>query len=284
MLYVGQSTDPEKNERETLDFCKVAGISLTFEKDKNDLYNWQQLYEPDIVFFAGYSSIIKTSHFNSVTHGIYNIHFGILPQFRGPAPVFWQLKKGLKEIGLTIHRMTDKLDSGNIIWQHKITNQAHFTYDFVNRLFFNLQTTGVLNIIETINKGTKPSEITQNEDQAAYYERPQLKDIFINWNEMSAEEILHLIKACNPWNSGATTLINGFELKILDATITITNKQLYKQGTVILKDNYNFAVACIENKLLNINYFKIDTNYIPARFAIAYGFKTGQCFTDYPVN
>jgi methionyl-tRNA formyltransferase len=282
MLYVGKSTAPDQNAAETLGFCNAAGIPVTFENGKQDLYNWSQVHEPDIIFFAGYSSIVKVEELSHVRHGIYNIHFGRLPQFRGPAPVFWQLRKGYKEIGLAIHRLTDKLDSGPVIWQYNIINLPHFSYDHVYQLFGELQVKGVTDILNGINANWPLPEVEQNESQSAYYERPELKDVMINWSDMEAGEIIDLIKACNSWNTGAITMINGFELKILDATVTTAYQHRYRPGTIVINDNGDFTTVCKGDKLLHINFFKIgSSNYIPARFAGAYGLKTGQNFESY---
>lgn len=281
MLYVGKTADPNQNPSETVNFCNAAGIELTFESEKDDLYNWQQLNQPDIIFFVGYSHVVKTARLTDVKWGIYNVHFGLLPQFRGPAPVFWQLRNGLKEIGLVIHRLVDKLDSGAVVWRHKVLNEPHFSYDYVHQLFGELYIKGVFNILDSITAGKMLPEIEQDESKAAYYERPQLKDIMINWGTMEAEEIIDVIKACSSWNMGAPTLINGSELKILDAAVTISNKMYYAPGTIILNANFGFTVACRSNKLLNINFFNIKNCYVPARFASKYGFNTGQRFISY---
>lgn len=49
--------------------------------------------------------------------GCLNVHPSLLPAFRGPAPVFWQLRAGLREIGVTIHRMNGEFDQGPILTQ-----------------------------------------------------------------------------------------------------------------------------------------------------------------------
>ena len=281
MLYVGKTADPNQNPSQTVSFCNAAGIELTFEHEKDDLYNWQQLNQPDIIFFIGYSHVVKTTRLTDVKWGIYNVHFGLLPQFRGPAPVFWQLRNGLKEIGLVIHRLIDKLDSGPVIWQYKTLNEPHFSYDYVHQLFGNLYVKGILQILDSISAGKRLPEIEQDECKAAYYERPQLKDIMISWDTMEAKEITDVIKACNSWNMGALTLINGSELKILDATVTISNKMYHTPGTIVLNNNFGFGVACKGGKLLNINYFKINDCYAPGRFAGKYGLNTGQRFINY---
>jgi methionyl-tRNA formyltransferase len=277
MLYVGSSAAPDNSVPETVSYCNAAGIGLKFEHDKADLYDWLQQH--DIVFFSGYSHIVKTQYLKQITYGAYNIHFGALPQFRGPSPVFWQLRKGGQKIGLAIHVLTDQLDSGPIIWQQNIPNQPHYNYDNVYQLFGQLQIQGVLAVLDGINSGNRLPLIEQDENLAAYYPRPGLNDVFINWHEMDAEQVIDTIKACNPWNMGAISLINGQELKILDASVDLTNHHSYPSGTIIVDEN-TFAVVCKGEALLNINFFKIGNNYVPARFAGAYGLQTGQSFVS----
>jgi methionyl-tRNA formyltransferase len=82
---------------------------------------------------------------------------------------------------------------------------------------------------------------------------------------------------------GAISLINGQELKILDASVGLTNHNSYPSGTIIIQED-KFAVVCKGGQLLNINFFKIGNNYVPARFAGAYGFKSGQSFVSNAPN
>jgi len=277
MLYVGSSTAPENNAPETIRYCNAVGIELTFEHDKTNLYAWLQ--QQDIVFFSGYSNIVKTQYLEQVPYGAYNIHFGALPQFRGPSPVFWQLRNGGQEIGLAIHVLADQLDSGPVIWRQNIPNQPHYNYDNIHQLFGQLQIQGVLAVLNGINSGNKLPLIKQDENLAAYYPRPELKDVFINWQEMDAAEVMDIIKACTPWNIGAISLINGQELKILDASVGLANHYSYPSGTIIVNKR-TFAVMCKGERLLNINFFKMGNNYVPARFAGAYGLKSGQSFVN----
>jgi methionyl-tRNA formyltransferase len=282
VLYIGKSGEPHQNFQDLAAFCYAQGIALNFESNQNDLYNWQQLHQPDIVFFAGYTSTVKTSGFGDTRYGIYNIHFGRLPQFRGPSPVFWQLKNGVKELGLSIHQMTDKMDSGPVVWRYTITSQPHFNFDYVNQLFAQMQVNGVVELLENIHKDKPLTEIPQNENKAAYYKRPQLKDVMINWDEMDCEEIINLIRACNSWNAGASALINNAELKILDATPGDEPAAPQLPGTITITetDPASFSVACKDNQLLRIKFFKMNNCFSPARFAAAYGLKTGHRFVS----
>jgi len=96
---------------------------------------------------------------------------------------------------------------------------------------------------------------------------------------MEAKEIVDLVKACNSWNNGVSTLINGFELKVMDANVIAKNGVDHAPGTIIITNN-SFSVVCIKQKWLAINFFNINNTFIPARHAEAYGLKTGQKFAN----
>lgn len=277
MLYLGKSEDPGLNVNEITGFCKARGIAVYTEHDKEELYAWQQMFSPDILFFSGYSQKVNVARLEDVKNGVFNIHFGKLPAFRGPSPVFWQLKKGEPNLGLTIHRLTDKFDSGAVVWEHHIKNEEHCNYSYVNDVFGDLQARGVLDVLEYINHSRPLNQLPQDETRAVYYNKPQLADIMINWEQMTAREIVNLIKACNPWNRGASTLINGHELKILDAEQILITRANTLPGTIDIA-NKTFNVTCVNGASLNINFFNINNTSIPARHAGFYGLKTGQQF------
>jgi methionyl-tRNA formyltransferase len=74
----------------------------------------------DIILSIAAPQIFKKEILNSVKYGCINSHSSLLPENKGMMPVFWGLYKGEPEIGVTIHYMDEKLDSGNIIKQEKV--------------------------------------------------------------------------------------------------------------------------------------------------------------------
>ena len=106
MLYFGKSAHADISVSDIAGFCRMTYISFHAEDDKKELYNWQQLNEPDIVFITGYNHKIDVRELSGVPKGIFNIHFGKLPQYRGPLPVFWQLKNSEAKLGITIHKIS----------------------------------------------------------------------------------------------------------------------------------------------------------------------------------
>ena len=49
--------------------------------------------------------------------GCFNIHPSLLPHYRGPSPIFWQLRDGLTSLGVSVHHMTPQLDKGPLLAQ-----------------------------------------------------------------------------------------------------------------------------------------------------------------------
>ena len=79
-----------------------------------------RVFEPDVVFCAGFPWKLPADALAVPTHGIVNGHPSLLPRYRGPSPVAWAIREGETEIGFTFHYMDADLDTGNILAQVSI--------------------------------------------------------------------------------------------------------------------------------------------------------------------
>jgi methionyl-tRNA formyltransferase len=77
-------------------------------------------YQPDIICVACFSNYIPRSLLALPRLGCLNVHPSLLPDNRGPLPLFWTFRFGHEVTGVTIHMMTDKLDSGPIVAQETL--------------------------------------------------------------------------------------------------------------------------------------------------------------------
>ncbi len=75
---------------------------------------------PDVVLVSCFPYRVPPRLLHLPTHGFLNLHPSRLPHYRGPYPLFWQLRDGLDEIGLTVHAMDEGLDSGPIALQSSV--------------------------------------------------------------------------------------------------------------------------------------------------------------------
>ena len=99
--------------------CKVANYHA------EDTIELLRATEADLGILYG-TNIIKESVFSIPRIGSINIHQGLAPIYRGGPTVFWELFNGEKEIGITVHFVASKVDTGDIILQKTLP----LRYDF----------------------------------------------------------------------------------------------------------------------------------------------------------
>ena len=76
--------------------------------------------EPDLLLLACLPHIVGRATRRTARLGALNLHPSALPRFRGPNPVFWQLRAGVARAGVTVHVATDTVDAGPIVVQRSI--------------------------------------------------------------------------------------------------------------------------------------------------------------------
>ncbi|MCA9873849.1 MAG: hypothetical protein KC441_09345, partial [Anaerolineales bacterium] len=77
--------------------------------------------QPDIACVACFDRRIPGGVLAIPRHGFLNVHPSLLPDFRGPAPLFWTFREGIRATGVTVHFMDEGLDTGDIVLQTPLT-------------------------------------------------------------------------------------------------------------------------------------------------------------------
>ena len=261
-------------------FC--SGCKVPFQKgDPKLFYFWLEEEKPDLIFVMGFKHLIDLGRIpDQLKQHIYNIHFGALPAYRGPNPVFWQIKNGSVTLNATIHLLSEQFDEGDIIWSKEIKREAYLSYGTAHLLLSQVVIEGVGHVIQQTLQKNNIVGRSQDNKKSYYYKTPERKDVLIQWVSMSAMEIVNLILACNPWNKGAITSFNGRELKILDAEVmenTAIVLNLEEPG-MIVNQHHGLHVACRDKMIINITMLNLNDTFIPARHAALFGFIQGEFF------
>jgi methionyl-tRNA formyltransferase len=71
----------------------------------------------DLLVVYGFNWRLPASVLGTPRFGVVNVHTSLLPRYRGPAPVLWAIRNGDPEIGVTVHRMDERFDTGPILTQ-----------------------------------------------------------------------------------------------------------------------------------------------------------------------
>ena len=159
----------------------------------------------EIGIVADFSYIIPESVINIPKYKLVNIHFSLLPKYRGASPVQFAILNGDKSTGITVYIVDKGLDTGKIIFQKEFELVESENSRELYRRLFNEAALELPRVIIDYTKGTiKPKR--QNENNATYtFSKTNPKttfilkeDALINWDE-TAEKNYRVIKAFNPW-------------------------------------------------------------------------------------
>ena len=172
-------------------------------KDKAFLDKIASLH-PDLIIVVAFGQLLSQELLNVPALYSINLHPSLLPKYKGPAPIPWVLIRGEKETGVTIQKMSEKVDSGEIILQKVVPISIE---DTAGTLSFKLSRVGgeaLVEAIQLIKKGKVRFRPQEGEESYA----PKItKDIAgIDWKK-SAFKIYNLIRGLNPYPGSFTTFI-----------------------------------------------------------------------------
>ena len=157
--------------------------------------------------------IILTRALLEIPNFALNVHSSLLPRHRGAAPVVWALLSGDTQTGVTVMRMTEKLDAGDILIQKK---EPIFPDENVVSLEKKLQALGAEALLEGIEKLEKgnPVFLPQDESKASYARKLKKADGAIDWKR-PASQIVNQVRALLEW-PGSYCFYKGKRLIVLD--------------------------------------------------------------------
>lgn len=217
--------------------------------------------------------------FTAMPRGFYNFHYGPLPQYRGPEPIFAQLKNGESRAGLSVHLIDELIDGGPIVMEEKIMIEPEDTYGMAQTKLSFLGAKLAVSFVKTLQYSSRIPSRPQDEAKANYHHRPSLKDVIINWSEMNSNEILSLIKACNPWNKGAGTRIKNFTVGLLEAELS--EKELSEDitpGKIVYLNSNGLFIATRDRRLMKAKIFYCPEGFISGERLKNFGIQEGDCF------
>lgn len=93
------------------------GMDLLLPGDRDHLPGLLAAYAPDVLLAFGFNWRLTRPVLDAPRLGALNIHPSLLPRYRGPSPLIWAVRHSEPDFGLTIHRMTERIDAGPVLAQ-----------------------------------------------------------------------------------------------------------------------------------------------------------------------
>ena len=193
-----------------------------------------KLLTPDIFLVVSYKKIVPTSWLTTPTLGTFNIHFSLLPKYRGALPISEAIRNEERQTGVTLMVMDEQMDHGSIISQAKVTIDID---DNIETLTNKLTQAGIKLLSEYLPLLAigKYTATPQNEVKATYTPTTKThtrENAFIGWSVIkkalageNAAAVHALIRSWNP-DPDAWTNIDDLQVKLIQTRLNQKENRL----------------------------------------------------------
>ena len=243
--------DKPKGRGQAVQFPPVKEYALTAglevyqpEKIKNNTEVMEKLksISPDFFAVVAYGKILPQVVLDIPKTAPINVHFSLLPKYRGPAPVNWASMNGEEETGVDTMLMDAGMDTGDIL----LTAKTHILKKNAGELADELAVTGAELLIKTLNEFDSIIPVKQDNNKAVKAPMMSKEMGLIDWSN-NAVNIERMVRAFTPWPASYSMLDNK-KVKIFKSEVAeICHNAV--AGTVIDIEKDSFTIACGNNAL-----------------------------------
>lgn len=214
------------------ELAKAHGLTLWQGIDVNEpsLIQAFKALRPDLIVSVNFNQILKHPLIELPPKGCINIHAGLLPKYRGRAPLNWAIINGESCTGVTVHFIDKGVDSGDILLQWQVTIRKEDTIAQVYERVERLYPLAVFSALKSIESGVF-SRKQQVLSEGFICKRRTKEDGRISWNQ-SAVAINNLVRGVTRPYPGAYTVVESAEMIIWSASV-VTHKTTQVPGTIL---------------------------------------------------
>lgn len=200
--------------------------------------------KPDLGLVVAYGSLLNREALQAVPMGWVNLHYSLLPKLRGAAPVQAAIRSGLNETGISIFKLDEGMDTGEILMQIPTQIQPGENTARLLKRLTDLGISGLLECIPSIASGLAKSTPQKHAD-ATFAPKISRADARIIWSD-SCREVENLVNAMNPEPMAWTTLMSE-TFRVLEARAALLSFTAqpngFEPGTVYSHDS-KVLVSC----------------------------------------
>ena len=207
----------------------------------------------DVAVVVAYGRILPQTFLEAFPNGAINVHFSLLPKYRGAAPVNWAIVNGETVTGVTTMQMDAGLDTGDILLQSETEIGAE---ENSIELMRRLSLIGADLLSETLKTLERLARIPQNHDQASLAPIMKKEDGLISWM-LSAREITDRVRGFQPFPT-AFTFYGEKKLTVWRCKPSEIEHTLRQPGEVLAAKGDKLMVFCGGDSVLEIDELQIE--------------------------
>jgi methionyl-tRNA formyltransferase len=204
-------------------------------------------YQAEVAVVVAYGRILPREYLSAPRRGCINVHFSLLPLYRGAAPANWAIVSGENKTGVTTMFIEEQLDAGPILLQRETMIGEKET---APELMQRLAETGAELLGETLAQLDVITPRPQRDQDATFAPLLRKADGVINWSNPAAT-IEPCVRGFQPWPN-AYTHYNSQRLIIRSADVVETDQSSARVGEVIVAHGDDLVVKCGEESALRL--------------------------------
>ncbi len=149
-------------------------------------------HDCDVLLSACWPWRLPDSVLDAYPKGAFNLHPSLLPDFRGPAPLFWQLHQGVDETGITLHALRPELDTGPVFDQQRMVIDVEDTEYTLSVALAALSGDLLARWLRACLEGISVAD-SEDADAGSYYPMPRAGDFVVpaQWSARRAYRFIH---------------------------------------------------------------------------------------------
>lgn len=207
----------------------------------------------DVAVVVAYGRILPASFLSAFPMGAINLHFSLLPKYRGAAPVNWAIVHGEMTTGVTTMQMDAGLDTGPILLQRETEIGENET---AIELMSRLAELGAETLSETLARYAELTPIPQNDLDATFAPLMKKEDGLISWM-LDAREISNRVRGFQPFPT-AFTFMNGKKLTLWNTEPVYVDHGSSTPGEIIGASGDELMVFCGGDSVLGIKELQLE--------------------------
>jgi methionyl-tRNA formyltransferase len=196
-------------------------------------------YNADVAVVVAYGRILPPEFLRAPHRGCLNVHFSLLPLYRGAAPANWAIVNGDKKTGVTTMFIEESLDSGPVLLQREtLIGETETTPELMQRL----AGIGAGLLSETLAQLDVITPRPQRTRESTFAPLLRKTDGVINWSNPAAT-IERCVRGFQPWPN-AYTYHNSHRLIIWRAAVVDATGSDAREGEVVAAHGDYLIVKC----------------------------------------
>lgn len=179
---------------------------------------------PDLILVAGFPRKIPSPLLALPRLGCINWHPSLLPQYRGPEPLYWQIMNGETRTGVTFHRMDDHFDTGPVLAQRSVDIEPEIDMRSLLSTLLDLTYAMLPDVLQAVAAGVPGTP--QPVQEATYAPHVAETDYFLNWSRPA----MYLERQVRIWSMGGgiRATLEGRDLFI--RRVHVINSRFHTSG------------------------------------------------------